>query len=324
LNQVTSAGDNPPNGELEFTSDPNIPASHQGTFVWQDGQTFETFDMVFILDVPPDDTDGSGLPDIVEFTPAAAGTTDGQYVDLEGNVQPFTATWNKPANSHTGTCQFAISPFGSPQTFTHPIEIYEYTNSIPINASASTGETTIALDLPRSGVDGEKIGGGLTVKLEQGKLTALARSALTNETGAAFAWNTDAPSELDAKRLFCFLDLIDGTPVADPNVPNYPDFNEWFLIISDPNDSDSDGIPDIVDTPAVTTATAPRLEVAPTQNGIRLLIHGDVGRVYTLEDAPTLPAATWSHQTAVTISTDPQSVDLPAPASPTFWRARFP
>jgi hypothetical protein len=323
VNQVTSAGDNPPNGELEFTSDPNIPATHQGTFVWQDGQTFEIFDMPFILDVPPDDSDASGLPDIVEFTPAASGVTSGQYVDLDGTVQDFTATWDKPANSHAGSCRFTISPFGSPQTFTHPIEIYEYTSSLPINASASTGVSTITVDMPRSGVDGEKLAGGLTLKFAQGQVTALASSALTNEVGAAFTWNTDSPSDLDAKKLYCFLDLIDGTPVADPNIPNDLDFNDWVLVIMDPNDSDGDGIPDIVDA-AAATATAPRLEIVKTDNGIRLLIHGDVGRAYTLEDASALAAGTWSHATPVTISTDPQVLDLPAPTAPIFWRARFP
>ena len=323
INQVTSAGDNPPNGELEFTSDPNVPATHQGTFVWQDGQTFETFDMQFILDVPADDSDNSGLPDIVEFAPAASGTTSGQYVDLEGTVLPFTATWNKPAASHEGSCTFTISPFGSPQTFIHPIEIYEYAASLPINATAATGETNLVVDLPRSGVDGQKLAGTLALKFEQGKLTAFAKSTLTNELGAAFTWNTDSVSELNAKKLFCFLDLIDGTPVADSGIPNYLDFNDWFLVVSDPNDADSDGIPDIVDSAAV-AASAPSLEIVPTTNGIRLTIHGDVGRVYTIEDASALPTVTWEHPNSVTITTDPQTIDLPAPIGPMFWRARFP
>lgn len=324
LNQITSAGDNPPNGELAINLDPNIPATHQATFVYQDGITFESFDLAFILDIPQDDTDANGIPDILEFTPAAGGKTTGQYLDIEGNAHFFNATWDKPASSSSGSCTIVISPEGSPQTFIHPIEIYEYAASMPINANASTGETTLTVDLERSGVTGEKITGGLTLKFEQGKVTALAKSTLQTETGAAFTLNSDAPSDLSNKILYCSLDVLDGTPVADPNTPNYEDFNEWMLTITDPNDSDADGIPDIVDSAATTTATAPRLEIIKTANGIQLLIHGDMGRAYTIEDAPALPATTWSHPTGVTISTDPQTIDLPEPTSATFWRARFP
>jgi hypothetical protein len=320
VNQVTSEGDNPPNGELELAPQ-DVPATHQGTFVWQDAQTFELFDMPFILDVPPGDTDANGILDIFEFTPATIDITAGQYVDLDGDVHQFLADWNKPADSHIGTCKFTIAPFGVNQTFTHPFELYEYTNSVPINASASTGESTIVVDLPRAGVDGEKLAGGLTLKFEQGKVTALTKSALTNEIGGAFAWNTDSVSDLVAKKLYCFLDLIDGTP--SPDFSNYEDFNDWILMIDDPNDSDSDGIPNIVDSAAV-AATAPTMEIIKTANGIQLRVHGDIGRAYTLEDSAILPTAAWQHATTVTITADPQVIDLAAPTSPTFWRMRFP
>jgi hypothetical protein len=321
VNQVTSAGSNPPNGELELAPE-GIPASHWGTFVYQDAVTFENFEMDFILDIPGDDIDADGMPDMLEFTPAAGGRTAGQYVDLDGNVNDFAADWSKAANSHTGTCKFTIAPAGSPQTFTHPIEIYEYTAAMPINASAATGETTLTVDMPRSGVPGEKLAGGLTLKFAQGVVTAMAGSTLKNEADAPFVWNTDSPSNLDTKILYCFLDVVDGTPV-DPAIPNYDDFNEWMLMIIDPNDSDGDGIPDIVDSTAV-TATAPRIEIIKTADGIRLLVHGDLGRAYTLEQATALPAATWTNPTTVTISADPQVIDLPAPTSPIFWRMRFP
>lgn len=322
LNQVTSEGDNPTNGELELAPQ-DVPATHQGTFVWQDGQTFETFDLPFILDVPADDSDASGVPDIFEFTPGVSGRTTGQYFDLEGNVNFFNADWNKPAESFTGNCKITIAPFGADQTFTHQIELYEYVATLPINANASTGESTITVDMPRSGVPGEKLAGGLTLKFQQGQVTAMAKSTLTNELGAAFTWSTDGVSELDTKKLFCFLDLIDGTPQIDPNVPNYQDFNEWMLTISDPNDSDNDGVPNIVDSASV-TASAPTMEIIKTANGIQLRVHGDMGRVYTLEDTAALPTATWQHATTVTITADPQVIDLPTPTAPTFWRMRFP
>jgi hypothetical protein len=96
-----------------------------------------------------------------------------------------------------------------------------------------------------------------------------------------------------------------------------------MVVIKDSNDTDGDGTPDIIDAAPV-AATAARLEIVKTAQGIQILIYGDVGRAYTLEEVTSLPATQWNNPTAVTLSASPHMVDLPSPATATFWRARIP
>ena len=81
-------------------------------------------------------------------------------------------------------------------------------------------------------------------------------------------------------------------------------------------------IADWVGSDAGGPATQPELEIVKTQNGIRILIHGEVGRTYVLEDAAGLPATEWLHPQNVVASEVITSVDLPAPTSAVYWRAR--
>src|SRR6476646_2191668 len=65
-NQVTSLSSaQPPNGELALSQ--QASPSHAGTFIYTDGQTFETFALPFGLDLPLLDDDGNGVYDLLEY-----------------------------------------------------------------------------------------------------------------------------------------------------------------------------------------------------------------------------------------------------------------
>lgn len=172
--------------------------------------------------------------------------------------------------------------------------------------------------LTRDGVSDATLSGELALSLAQQGEVKLTTTSLTNELSATFEWAQPLTMDRDRTEFYEFLAVTDGW-LYDPTL----DFKDWLIIVDDQNDFDRDGIPDLIDPPTV-TATAPSIQIIKTQNGIRLMITGDVGRAYTLEDAPALPAAQWLHPTAVTLTASPHILDLPAPAEPTFWRMRFP
>lgn len=316
--EVSSQGrfTKPYDGELALAP-PEIPASHWGAFIFEDGQVFEDFPFNVTVDLPGGDTDGTGVPDLVEFGPAASGTTIGDYEDVDGGVGVFQAVWSKPANSHTGTCKITYD-FTNPQFFQHTIEILNYEGTI---ASLTADGTNLhaQVTLNRSGVEGESLTGEVSFTLDNGVLK-LTSTSLMHSSGNPFVWTN--PDELipEGKELYQFLTVTDGTPGE-----GYENFHDWLFSLVDPNDFDSDGIPDLIDPPSVTNPTEPRFEIIRNGDGIRLLIHGDIGRTYTLEDAASLATPIqWTHPTAVTLGADPHIIDLSAPTAPTFWRMRFP
>jgi hypothetical protein len=171
--------------------------------------------------------------------------------------------------------------------------------------------------LTRDGVPDATLSGELALSLAQQGEVKLTTTSLTNELNSTFEWAQPQTMDRDRTEFYEFLLVTDGW-LYDPVL----DFMDWLIIVDDKNDYDKDGVPDLIDPPVA--ATPPSMQIIKTQNGIRLMITGDIGRAYTLEDAPALPAAQWLHATSVMLTASPHVLDLPAPNEPTFWRMRFP
>ena len=75
------------------------------------------------------------------------------------------------------------------------------------------------------------------------------------------------------------------------------------------------------------TATARRPTLAIKREGDKLLltISGDVGRAHEIERATTIKPPDWGKILSITLTTDPQVVEVPVPSiSPAFFRAKVP
>jgi len=308
----------PANDELTFAPS-DVLTSHFGTFQYTDGQVFETFPLPFELDIPDNDANQNGIYDLLEYDQAVATTTTfGTYTDPEGAVGgdgTFSARWSKSANTHAGTVVITFD-FNNPVGFTHGFHILNYqgdwTSAVKENSTVH-GPVAVV----RDGVPEQTLGGELALTLAQQGEVKLTTTSLTNEVGTTFEWAPPLTMDRDRTEYYEFLTVTDGW-LYEPT----PDFVDWLIIVDDKNDADHDGIPDLTDPPAV-TAAAPTMQIIKTANGIRLMITGDIGASYTLEDAPSLPAQ-WLHPTTVTLTASPHELDLPAPATATFWRMRFP
>src|SRR3954464_11779894 len=96
INQVSSQGRfNPENDEMAFAPI-DVPTTHWGTFLFTDGQTFETVPLDFELDIPGNDANQNGIYDLLEYSQAVSGvSTIGTYTDPDGGQGSFQATWTK-------------------------------------------------------------------------------------------------------------------------------------------------------------------------------------------------------------------------------------
>jgi hypothetical protein len=316
INRVSSQGRFAPFNDEAAFAPPDIPSTHWGSFEFTDGQTFETLLSNFQMDIPGRDDNNDGVYDLLQYSQAVPATTlFGTYSGDELGDGQFQVTWSKNANSHTGTCRILFDFYDT--AFVHTFEILNYSGEW--TSAVKEGATVHGpITLTRSGVPASTLSGELSVSVDQGVVKLNSRS-LKDENDLVFEWAPPIAMDLDGTEFYEFLVVTDGW-LYEPT----PDFMDWLLVIDDKNDFDGDGKPNLIDPPSDLPPTAPSMQIIRTGNGIQLVITGDIGKAYTLESASALPAATWSNATPVTLTTSPQTIDLPAPTAPMFWRMRFP
>jgi hypothetical protein len=111
---------------------------------------------------------------------------------------------------------------------------------------------------------------------------------------------------------------------GDPNTPE-ADYRLWALSIDDTNDTNGNGIPDFSDDPAGTPSRPPLLKLESTTSNLLLSISGEIGRVHELQEIPSLIQTNWTTTLSLTLTNDPQVVQLPLPTNAArFWRVRVP
>lgn len=315
--RVSSLGKfNAPNDESAFAP-PDIPSTHWGAFHYIDGRVFEGFAFDFEMNIPGRDANQNGIYDLLEFEQSVPQTTTaGDYFSNDIGDGQFTTAWSKNANSATGTVRIVFD-FNGGAASVHTFEILNFTGAW---TSAVKENSTVhgPVTLTRSGTPTSTLAGELALSVNQQEVK-LTSTSLKDENDLTFEWAQPTTMQRDRTEFYEFLTVTDGW-LYEPRA----DFLDWLFIVDDKNDFDGDGIPDLIDPPSDIPPTAPSMQIIKTDNGIRIMITGDVGRAYTLESASALPAATWSNPTAVTLSANPHTLDLPAPTSPTFWRMRFP
>jgi hypothetical protein len=247
---------------------------------------------------------------------AVTKPTIGQYMQPDGTTGTFKADWSKAANSATGTVKITFD-FMDPSAFVHPFEIFSYSGQI---ASYTRGgaKITAPVTLVRDGAPDQKLIGPLIMNADAMDKVSLVSTNFTNESG--IAWNWFAPEVFTRvnNEYYQFLGVIDGTP---PDAPE--DFNTWVLDIVDPNDDDADGIPNLSDfiPPAI---PQPTLEIQKTANGVRVLVHGQIGSTYTLQTTPDISAATWFDYLEIKPDADPYLIDEAGADSTLYYRLRMP
>ena len=314
-----------PNGELAPTF--STPTHYSG-FALNDVTVFETIYGTIAFDLPQgSDANHNGFADVFEVSQAVSGTTTGGYaipgVD-EGNV---TAKWTRASGSKDGTCILTLVStmgFGNLGNFTHSFELIEHAGT----ASYTPAATNVSgvLDLRQSGDPSMRLAGPfLFLKSATNRFNELELrpGVWTNSAGQPLSYTNDF-FQRDLTLLtnyFGFVDFDDG----DPNTPDEPDYLTWILSIDDPNDSNSNGIPDFSDDIGPTNARAPALSLTPGSTNLLLTISGTVGRMHEVQQSDSLTQTTWTTVWSVTLTIDPETVPLPLPTNAmSFWRVRVP
>ncbi len=113
-----------------------------------------------------------------------------------------------------------------------------------------------------------------------------------------------------------------GTVYSGPFALPTAAYRSWTLFITDPNDADHDGIPDLSDEAPLPPPKVPVLALKTTASGFQLAISGNIGRTCHVEAKGALKESTWSLVKTFTLTGDPHLLDLPTDisANTQFWR----
>lgn len=277
------------------------------------------------------DLDVNLLTDFFEVSkPVTGAQTTGEFELDDGmDVYPGTlkASWNRPADSASGTCkiQLSLPDFGLINvTFDHTFEILQFKG--PITYSVTGTNVDASVKLLRQGAAGEFSGPWPLYQYSRAELgwkstdwdgpggfqfQVLANDALADVPFSLLrAGNRTSDLYLGA----FFLD--DG----DPTTPFTDEYDLWEVVVIDPNDSNSNDIPDLSDVPSNgIPGNPPVLSVRLVGDRLQLKIEGKAGQSVTLEQRTTLGTGSWATAQTFVLSSDTQEFDLGVPAASIFF-----
>ena len=277
------------------------------------------------------DQDADGIPDFHQVTNAVSVSRgDGFFViydpvnvDATLDTGSVSVQWNRNAGESRGTCVVTLTGeqfLTAPLAFNHAFEIAEYAGTYTYVPSDSPVLGNI--EVIQVGNPDRRIEGPLVLELWSGEFSGdgaeILASVWPNALGREFTVETgylERASEYPVEYFGEFLWSDNDVSTAERF-----GFGTVFIGIDDPNDQDTDGIPDLTDPPA--TAANPRLTLSRAGADLVLEIEGELNRNFQLLTAPALTTnPDWTQVASVTLTNSPQTILLPTPTAATaFWR----
>lgn|GEM_PF-803837 len=307
--------------------------SNYATLLQLEDTFFEVGFTAFLeVDIPlPGDSNLNFITDFFEVDRAIDAQTAGS-ADFGDGPQPVSAVWSRAAGKNTGQVRLSLatpSALGDELVFEHTFEIFQYSGKFTYTAaSALGGDVSGNLDLTRVGGEGKLVGGFPLILTDARSL----ERRPTQWTGSdQVNYEILGTHEVEEVELFLdriatrpwyagsffFLDGMPGTPFQD-------EFDLWDIFISDPNDGDGDGIPDLTDPPTIIPSEPPSLVLSASQGSLQFTISGTAGTVVNLEQRPALSTGNWTVLQAVTLAGASETVVLNSPSENSFYQVTIP
>jgi len=266
------------------------------------------------LDVPPyQDVNHNLWWDFFEVSrPVTTTTTCGMYDEPFYGLCALYATWSRAAGNNQGTCKLELPDLGL--TFNLQFELIEYKGTLTYTYAGTN--LTGFVELSQTLNPANTLTGRVALARVDANQLQLAPGTWTNALGQTLIYLALEPLLRDRAYYSAFFAFLDGDPDTSE-----ADYNIWFLLISDSNDSNGDGIPDFTDP--VTPASQPKLSIQLAGGAVLVTIAGESGHSYDLQAVSSLAQTNWTTQLSVRLTNATQAVSLPLPATRTsFWRAK--
>jgi len=272
------------------------------------------------------DANGNRFNDFFEVSQAVSATTyGGSYTDDYGlGGGDVTAQWSRSAGSKNGTCvlNFYDETYGDLGDFTHSFELLEYTG--PLSYTPGSNTVSGSVNLTQTGNSANHMYGPVQfVKVATNRFNMLTFDTDVTWTNASLQTLAFYPFEYVLEReapwptnYYGWVEFYDGDPSTTDD-----DYYDWELSIDDTNDTDHDGIPDFSDDPP-SLPRRPVLQLTRGTTNLLLRISGDINHLHQILEVASLTSTNWTTNQSLTLTTDPQTVSLPIPSGPRFYRVR--
>ena len=239
-----------------------------------------------VANLPTTDSNGNGVPDFMERQNSCnlsfSGTT--YYDQPPGVISSFTGTLTRSAGSTLGSYTVYFPSSGASISGTWAIGHVEGAATYTRRASSS-----LQFNLTATELDGtvNSLVGSTTFAVNGANQITLAPFTATESNGATYRTSQSTTLVRSGTRFVGSLNLDDGNPQT-----SWQDFKNWSLEITDTNDYDGNGIPNISDSPA-----RPTLSLTKGTGNISLNLNHQPNQAYVIEFSTDLK--TWSSLTTI-------------------------
>lgn len=236
------------------------------------------------LKLPTTDSDGNGLPDIsqlnmgVNAAVSGAGTADWT---LSGFTGPFSISGNlsRSANSQNGTYSMTVSNSNGSLFYSGTWGVSHVSGSVTYQRATTN---TINFNVTAFNPDGNSMSwtGSTTFNVNSTNQVAIPQFYLTGTDSKTLAVYTQTVYAFTLNRTG--NKYVGNLSVSDGNLAtSWPDYTSWVLEMTDSNDSNANGIPDLSDSLPI----PPKITTQPQNN----IVNVGANATFTVAASGTSP-----------------------------------
>ncbi|MCL5097140.1 MAG: hypothetical protein M1608_06370 [Candidatus Omnitrophica bacterium] len=222
----------------EVKPDSSGSATYRTDYVTMDALGLESYGTM-VFTIPNTDSDGNGLPDVVQKDKAVSlsltGTQYCQYArDNDGQNITFSGTITRSAGSATGTVVVSGPTLPEMSTSYHLIG-----GDGTLTYDPQSGDSTFVIQMWPVGDWSSQLNGRATLsKNGPNEIT------MANLHGDTFSFTANVVMQRQGNTYCSQGQISDGYDAT-----SWPDYQGCLVEIADSNDADGDGIPDLTDDP---------------------------------------------------------------------------
>lgn len=223
------------------------PGTYEGGYLV--ATTVATIDYgPYTVSIPTTDSDGDGTPDLIQFDKPGSFSSTGSGFSVPGN-DPFSIsfTFSRAANSAIGTYTAVSRNTTSTATYTGVYALLSYAGSV----SYSRGSTNNLAFTITAQATGTVLTGSTTYTTTSNSSLSYAGFTVRDTLGNAYQVQPGTLTRSGTKYRGDLV-LSDGLPQT-----SWADFTAYRITITDTNDSNGDGVPDLTDPTALPVVLAP-------------------------------------------------------------------
>lgn len=200
----------------------------------------------YTVNVPPTDADGDGIPDVLQYNQAGNFTATGTAFSAPTGLSfPISIQFFRAANSAVGSYTLTTtSAAGVASSATGNFQLASYSGSISYARGAGAGNS-LSFSIARISAGTTPLLGTTSYTTSGDSQLSYAPCTILDASGNSYS--VKAGTLTRSGNIYRgTLSLVDGQPQT-----YWPDFTDYQIVITDPNDADKNGIPDLTDPSAV-------------------------------------------------------------------------